>query len=190
MPKEEGGSMVDQEELKHKEAEIKSLNERTAIATELIAQMLSGLTTTMVTVKTAIDENTKALIEAREQLNSLVTLIITKETPQLQKTASTQPQPATPSAPKTVAQAPLPVAQPQPQKQESAAPKADMDIRSEFPEELEALLNFDYKEEFVMIKPKQFLGSDNFAKIASTVRGLGGEYISAGRDSHFRVYKK
>ncbi len=59
-----------------------------------------------------------------------------------------------------------------------------------FPPELDSMLGFEDKGEYVMIKPKQFLGSENFAKIASTVRGIGGEYISAGRDSHFRVYKK
>jgi hypothetical protein len=64
------------------------------------------------------------------------------------------------------------------------------DIRMMFPEELDNMLAFEDKDEYVMIKPKQFLGSENFAKIASTVRGIGGEYISAGRDSHFRVYKK
>ncbi|HTY75253.1 MAG TPA: hypothetical protein VMD05_06780 [Candidatus Nanoarchaeia archaeon] len=63
------------------------------------------------------------------------------------------------------------------------------DIRMMFPEELDSMLVFEDKGEYVMIKPKQFLGSENFAKIASTVRGIGGEYISAGRDSHFRVYK-
>ncbi len=64
------------------------------------------------------------------------------------------------------------------------------DIRMMFPENLESMLAFEDKGDYVMIKPKQFLGSENFAKIASTVRGIGGEYISAGRDSHFRVYKK
>ena len=64
------------------------------------------------------------------------------------------------------------------------------DIRMMFPEELDNMLAFEDKDEYVMIKPKQFLGSENFAKIASTVRGIGGEYISAGRDSHFRVHKK
>jgi len=59
-----------------------------------------------------------------------------------------------------------------------------------FPEDLDSLLTFEEKGEFIIIKPRQFLGSENFAKIASTVRGIGGEYISAGRDSHFRVYKK
>jgi hypothetical protein len=64
------------------------------------------------------------------------------------------------------------------------------DIRMSFPEDLENLLNFEEKTDYIMIKPRQFLGSENFAKIASTVRGMGGEYISAGKDSHFRVPKK
>ena len=64
------------------------------------------------------------------------------------------------------------------------------DIRMSFPEDLDNLLNFEEKTDYIMIKPRQFLGSENFAKIASTVRGMGGEYISAGKDSHFRVSKK
>jgi len=64
------------------------------------------------------------------------------------------------------------------------------EIRMSFPEELEARLGFEDKGDYIIIKPKQFLGSENFAKIASTVRGMGGEYISAGKDSHFRVPKK
>jgi hypothetical protein len=64
------------------------------------------------------------------------------------------------------------------------------DVRMIFPQELDSLLSFEEKSDYIVIKPKQFLGSENFAKIASTVRGIGGEYISAGRDSHFRVYKK
>jgi len=64
------------------------------------------------------------------------------------------------------------------------------DIRMVFPEDLEHLLSFEEKGDYVIIKPRQFLGSENFAKIASAVRGIGGEYISAGRDSHFRVPKK
>ena len=64
------------------------------------------------------------------------------------------------------------------------------EIRMSFPEDLDNLLNFEEKTDYIMIKPRQFLGSENFAKIASTVRGMGGEYISAGKDSHFRVPKK
>lgn len=64
------------------------------------------------------------------------------------------------------------------------------DIRIVFPEDLEKLLSFEEKDEYIMVKPRQFLGSENFAKIASAVRGMGGEYISAGKESHFRVPKK
>jgi hypothetical protein len=68
--------------------------------------------------------------------------------------------------------------------------KSINDIRMVFPEDLEALLSFEEKGDYIMVKPRQFLGSENFAKIASAVRGMGGEYISAGKDSHFRVPKK
>lgn len=86
-------------------------------------------------------------------------------------------------------------AQPAPQAPAQAARAAPAkkpadDVRTAFPQDLEHMLTFEDKGEYIMIKPKQFLGSENFAKIASAVRGLGGEYISAGRDSHFRVYKK
>jgi len=64
------------------------------------------------------------------------------------------------------------------------------DIRMMFPEDLEDLLSFEEKEEYIIIKPRQFLGSENFAKIASIVRGIGGDYISAGKESHFRVPRK
>ena len=64
------------------------------------------------------------------------------------------------------------------------------DIKTMFPEDLENLLNFEEKEDYVIIRPRQFLGPENFSKIASAVRGMGGEYISAGKASHFRVPKK
>lgn len=64
------------------------------------------------------------------------------------------------------------------------------DIRIAFPEDLESLLSFEEKDDYIVVKPRQFLGSENFAKIASAVRGMGGEYISAGKASHFRVSKK
>lgn len=64
------------------------------------------------------------------------------------------------------------------------------EIRMTFPDELEELLSFEEKDEFIVIKPRQFLGSENFSKIASIVRSLGGDYISAGKESHFRIPKK
>jgi uncharacterized protein YoxC len=68
--------------------------------------------------------------------------------------------------------------------------KSIEDVRVAFPEVLEALLSFEEKSDYIMVKPRQFLGSENFAKIASAVRGMGGEYVSAGKESHFRVPKK
>jgi hypothetical protein len=68
--------------------------------------------------------------------------------------------------------------------------KAVEDIKMMFPDDLENLLSFEETADYVVIKPRQFLGSENFSKIASTLRGIGGEYISAGKASHFRVPKK
>ena len=64
------------------------------------------------------------------------------------------------------------------------------DVRTVFPNELESMLFFEDAGKYIVIKPRQYLGSENFAKIASLVRGEGGEYISAGKESHFRVPKE
>jgi len=78
----------------------------------------------------------------------------------------------------------------QPSSDFSGKQKSLDDVRMSFPEDLEALLTFEDKTDYIMVKPRQFLGSENFAKIALAVRGMGGEYISLGKDSHFRVPKK
>jgi hypothetical protein len=87
--------------------------------------------------------------------------------------------------PLTTPPTPAPVMQKTPERSQSIE-----DIKMMFPEDLESLLSFEEKEDYIMIKPRQFLGSENFAKIASAVRGIGGEYISAGKASHFRVPRK
>jgi hypothetical protein len=61
------------------------------------------------------------------------------------------------------------------------------DIRVLFPSDLEEMLTFEESGNYILIRPRRFLGSDNFSKIASIVRGAGGEYISAGKQSHFKV---
>ena len=92
---------------------------------------------------------------------------------------------------KTYTPTPVPVSSASPASLHDSSKQRSLDdIRMSFPEELEARLSFDEKSDYIIIKPKQFLGSENFAKIASAVRGMGGEYISAGKDSHFRVPKK
>lgn len=63
-------------------------------------------------------------------------------------------------------------------------------VKVAFPQELESMLFFEEKNDMVIIKPRQYLGSENFAKIASIVRSQNGEYVSAGKESHFRVFKQ
>ena len=63
-------------------------------------------------------------------------------------------------------------------------------VREAFSSDLEEMLSFEESGDYVVIKTRRFLGSDNFAKIASIVRSLGGEYISAGKNSHFKVPRK
>lgn len=64
------------------------------------------------------------------------------------------------------------------------------DVKTLFPKDLEEMLEFEETEEFIVIRPRRYLGSENFAKIASVVRDAGGEYISAGKESHFRIPKE
>ena len=64
------------------------------------------------------------------------------------------------------------------------------DVKMLFSKDLEDMLAFEEKGEFIVVKPRQYLGSDNFGKIASIIRGVGGEYISAGKQSHFQVPKE
>jgi len=59
-----------------------------------------------------------------------------------------------------------------------------------FPKDLADLLTFEETAEWTIIRPRQYLGSGNFAKIAAIVRDAGGEYISAGKKSHFRISRK
>ena len=62
------------------------------------------------------------------------------------------------------------------------------DAQKVFPSDLARMLYFEETDEYIIIRPRQYLGSDNFAKIASIIRDqLKGEYVSAGRESHFRV---
>jgi len=58
-----------------------------------------------------------------------------------------------------------------------------------FPKDLVDLLSFEETKDWIIIKPRQFLGSENFSKIAAIVRDNKGDYVSAGKESHFRLPK-
>lgn len=125
-----------------------------------------------------VDELTVTLSKVSEELRSVSASLKSLAVGQI-----TSPPAARPTTP--VASSTPPIST-----QGASKQRSPDDIRMSFPEELETRLSFEEKGEFIIIKPKQFLGSENFAKIASAVRGMGGEYISAGKESHFRVPKK
>jgi hypothetical protein len=74
-----------------------------------------------------------------------------------------------------------------PTPKEQPKTRTTQEILALFPAELQKLISLEESSQYFIIKPRQFLGSENFAKIAATVRGAGGEYISAGKESHFRI---
>jgi hypothetical protein len=51
------------------------------------------------------------------------------------------------------------------------------------------IIDTDNSAMFVIVRPSKFLGSENFSKVASVIRGLGGQYVSAGKNSHFEIPK-
>jgi anti-sigma28 factor (negative regulator of flagellin synthesis) len=76
-------------------------------------------------------------------------------------------------------------------KKETSTPSsADSDavtnLKMMFPKELEDLLLFEQTGDIIKVSPRQYLDKD-FGKIASIIREAGGEYHSAGRDSHFTI---
>ena len=121
-----------------------------------------------------VNEIVTLLSQISEDLRSVSTSLKSLTVGQITQPTATQPEVPAPAAPP----------------HEVSKQRSVEDIRMSFPEDLEARLDFEEKGDYIIIKPKQFLGSENFAKIASAVRGMGGEYISAGKDSHFRVPKK
>ena len=102
--------------------------------------------------------------------------------------STSMPVPITP-IPKPVTSAPAPT--PVPTSTPTPASSFMNTVKASFPNELANMLIFsEDKVGIVIIKPRQFLGSENFAKIVSIVRSINGEYVSAGKESHFRVVSK
>lgn len=51
------------------------------------------------------------------------------------------------------------------------------------------IIDTDSSTMFVMVKPAQFLGPEHFAQLAKIIREIGGQYVSAGKNTHFEVSK-
>jgi hypothetical protein len=126
-----------------------------------------------------MSEKKPTVEELAQRIDQLLTILkdISEDLTDISKQLKTErPAPATaptPSAPTASA----------------AGMRSIADIRSALPKELENMLFFEDAGSDIIVKPRAYLGSENFAKILSLVRGEGGEYISAGKESHFRVPK-
>jgi len=128
-----------------------------------------------------------AVKENMEALNSLLTTLVGQTrneftTPQGKTTVTTSIK-ETPAK-----ETPLPMPTLTPETTSATTPIEN--IKMMFPQDLENLLAFTDEGTYIKVKPRQFLGSDNFAKIASVVRAANGEYKSAGKESHFRIPKR
>jgi hypothetical protein len=58
-----------------------------------------------------------------------------------------------------------------------------------FPEPYSEMLSISDQGSYWHIKPKAFLQTGDFSEIVRLVKQYGGEYVSAGKSSHFRVPK-
>jgi hypothetical protein len=65
--------------------------------------------------------------------------------------------------------------------------KSIAELKAKIPSDTHELLSFEETEQFYIIKPRQYLGAENFAKVLDAVKECGGEYVSKGKDSHFKV---
>jgi len=59
-----------------------------------------------------------------------------------------------------------------------------------FPEELRTLLRVEDAGDRYIIKPTKWLGKERFNVVMAMVRQKNGEYIPAGKDSHFTIPKR
>ncbi|MEM0358178.1 MAG: hypothetical protein QXL77_07415 [Candidatus Bathyarchaeia archaeon] len=53
------------------------------------------------------------------------------------------------------------------------------------PDELKSLLNTEAKENMLILKPKRYLGAENFAKIMEALKPYEGKYVSEGEKQPF-----
>jgi len=199
----EKGSFVDPNEIENKEkkrpilegdatAPLFKFLERIAKGIEANVTNCSNAMSVLSAVRDRLENIDKSIKENTGAVNALLTTLVTSDEP---PRYPDEKKPSTPitsspavqntlSTPAKTSSPPLPAATPLP----SSDPIKI--VMSLFPEDLESMLDFKDDGDYVTVKPKQFLGSDNFSKIASVVRSAGGEYVSAGKGSHFKVPKK
>jgi hypothetical protein len=189
LPEENEGSIVDPAEYAKKNvdkgipqpsdasAPLFQKMDRITVALEAYITNTSGIVTGLTQIHGDLQAVVKSNNELKEALNSLLTTFLMKEDLKKRDTRDVSTPPPQPSP-----QSPLPSSPP------STPPSNSIDeTKILFPEDLENMLSFEETDGYVVVKPRQFLGSDNFSKIAAIVRGVGGEYVSAGKASHFKI---
>jgi len=62
-------------------------------------------------------------------------------------------------------------------------------IKKMFPAKYLKDMSFQLEGDKVIVALLKYLGKEDFAKIASIVRNAGGQYIPAGKNSHFELPK-
>ena len=62
-------------------------------------------------------------------------------------------------------------------------------IRDLFPIPLVKMVTITEEQEAIIIKPVQYLGAEIFSKVMKIVTHVGGEYVSAGKNSHWEIPK-
>jgi hypothetical protein len=63
-------------------------------------------------------------------------------------------------------------------------------VSNKIPEDLRKMLVFEDKDDYIKITKARYLDMENFKRVAEIVRKIGGDYVSAGKESHFRIPKK
>jgi len=58
-----------------------------------------------------------------------------------------------------------------------------------FPEPYGEMVTVKDEGDYWVIRPRQYLGTENFAEILRIVKVYNGAYVSAGKSSHFRIPK-
>jgi len=73
--------------------------------------------------------------------------------------------------------------------QPSPKPKLETisSISETFPPDLAGRVYFEQTDKYVLVKPREYLDTEKFRKIYEVVQEHGGEYVSAGKDSHWRI---
>jgi hypothetical protein len=167
-PPQDKRSFVNPDDVQTKEkTEKKETKEETTVEGKKIPILRPEIALTLIYGKIC------ALLDEMKALNSVFSKAASES-----KTFSQSTQPMTPQSPDRPATKPT-----------EQTPRIK-EILAALAEEADLLnIDTDSSTMFVIIKPRQFLGSDNFSKIAAKIRTLGGQYCSAGKNSHFEISK-